>query len=55
MTISNLIAELQVILAQYGDLQVWMEHGGPTSPRPVVQEMFTQGLRQPPEKVVMIE
>ena len=55
MTLSKLIDDLQLLRAQYGDLQVWMENGGPTSPYPVVKEMFTQGLDQPTEKVVMIE
>lgn len=55
MYLSDFIAQLQVIRAQYGDLPVWVKDGVPPSPQATVQEMLAPNPNDLPEKIVFIE
>jgi hypothetical protein len=53
--LSDLIAQLQVIRTQYGDIQVWVTNGTPMGPRLVVEDMMQSNPNDPMTKVLMIE
>lgn len=55
MYLSEFIAQLQLIRAQHGDLQVWIKDGVPPSPIAIVQEMLPSNPNEPVEKIVFIE
>lgn len=53
--LDDLITQLQLIRAQYGDLQVWLAQGTPSSLRLSVQDVAPMDAREPLAKVVWIE
>ena len=53
MTLSEFIEQLQLLLIQHGDLQVWVKDGVPPSPKAIVIEAFSPN--DAPDKVVFIE
>lgn len=55
MYLSELIAQLQIIRVQHGDLAVWVKDGIPPSPTVTVQDMLAPNPNDPVEKVVWIE
>lgn len=55
MYLSEFIAQLQIIRAPHGDIQVWVKDGVPPSPQASVQDMLPIRPSDPAEKIVWIE
>ena len=55
MYLSEFIAQLQIIRAQHGDIQVWVKDGVPPSPHASIQDMLPIRPSDPAEKIVWIE
>jgi hypothetical protein len=54
MYLDDLIAQLQVTRAQYGNLQVWLNPEPNFTVQVTVGDMLPQDRKNPPEKVLYI-